>query len=150
MVTIAPFPSNSKDIIEKIITQVGRPVTFYTVVSVSGCYLCAYDPISDTSTDSFCPVCSGEFWIPTYSGSVFTSKVTWGMSEYNDWVTGGHVENGDCELTLLYAPETETIVHDAKYVVVDDRKLNLKKIILRGIKPTYNRILVVLKEKELG
>lgn len=148
MVTIAPFPSNSKEIVTAIISQVGRPVTFYNVASVSGCYLCSYDPISDTSTDSFCPVCSGEYWIPTYSGYTVTAKVTWGKSEYDDWVTGGKVENGDCQLTVIHEPEVESTISTSKYVVVDDRQLNLKSIVLRGIAPTYNRILVILKEKE--
>lgn len=146
---IAPFPQPlvSKDIINQIINQVGRDVFFYYPTSLSGCSVCSLDPISNTSTDSFCVTCSGRYWIPTYSGAKFTAKVTWGMSENNNWQTGGIIDDGSCTVQILHSGYIEDVIFSSEYAIVDDRQLFVKNIILRGV-PEVNRILVVLKEKE--
>lgn len=144
---IAPFPANTRQYVEAIINQIARDVTFYIVDTLSGCSLCSLDPISNTSTDSFCPLCSGEYWIPTYSGATMSGYVKWGQSEHKDWETGGKIDNGDCIITVLHTAERESIIYSSEYVIVDDREMNFKDIILRGV-PQINRILVVLKEKE--
>jgi hypothetical protein len=122
-------------------------ITFYNVVTLSGCWLCNYDPISNTSTDSYCPVCSGQFWIPTYSGTTVKAHVTYGTVDDKSWTTGGMVDNGSIEVKFMHTQELEDLVDDAKYFIVDGRELDVKKIILRGV-PEINRILVQLKEKE--
>ena len=149
MITIAPFPAPeiSRAVIQAMHDQIARAVTFYVVESVSGCYLCSLDPITGTSTDSFCTLCSGEYWIPTYSGVTYSGKVTWGTSEEKEWMTGGLVDNGDCLVTILHTPAAEQVVFDSEYVRVDGRELDVDKITLRGV-PEVNRILVKLKEKE--
>lgn len=144
---LPPFPSNTREIIEQMINMDGREVTFGVIVSQSGCYSCSLDPISNTSTDSFCPVCSGEYWINTYSGWDVTAHVTWGRSEDRDWQTGGMVDNGECSVKFMHTAEAEAIVHSAKYVIVDDREMDIQRIILRGV-PEINRVIVNLKEKE--
>lgn len=125
----------------------GRPVTFNVVATQSGCFACSLDPISDTSVDSYCPVCSGVYWFKIYSGWDVTAHVTWGRSEDRDWQTGGMVDNGECSVKFMHTPEAESIVQNAEYVVVDERTMNVQKVILRGI-PQVNRIIVNLKEKE--
>lgn len=145
--TLPPFPSNTRDTIENIINMIGRDVTFYTVTSLSGCSLCNLDPVSNTSTDSFCPTCSGDYWIPVYSGWVTTAHVTWGKSEDKEWQTGGMVDNGDVTAKFMHSQVAEEIVHNAKYVVLDDRIMDISNIILRGV-PDINRIIVKLKERE--
>jgi hypothetical protein len=146
---IPAFPTNTRAIITEIINQDGRPVTFNVTASVSGCYNCDLDPISHTSTNSYCPVCSGQYWINTYSGWEVTAHVTWGKSEEKDWQTGGMVDNGECQVKFMHTPEAEEIVHNTEYVVVDDRIMKTipNGIILRGV-PEINRIIVKLKEKE--
>ena len=148
-VTIAPLPSvtNMRETIEAIIDQIGRDVTFYYPTSLSGCSLCSLDPITNTSTDSFCQQCGGDYWIPTYSGEVYLSKVTWGKSEDKDWQTGGLIDTGDCLITVMHSTQTENVIFSSEYVRVDGRELDVKNIILKGV-PTINRILVALKEKE--
>lgn len=141
------FPDNTREIITDIIDMIGRDVTFYVVTSISGCSLCSLDPVSNTSTDSFCPTCSGEYWIPTYSGWVTTAHVTWGRSEDKQWVTGGMVDDGTVTAKFMHTADAEEIVHNAKYVIVDDREMDVVDIILRGV-PAVNRIIVKLKEKE--
>lgn len=144
---IPQFPSNTRDIIEQIINQDGRLVTFGVIVSQSGCAYCTLDPISQTSTDSFCPVCSGVYWINTYDEWQTIAHVTWGRSEDRDWMTGGMIDNGECSVKFMHTPEAEAIVHAAEYVIVDNRQMDVQKIILRGV-PQVNRIIVNLKEKE--
>jgi hypothetical protein len=144
---IAPFPSNTRETINDIINEDGRPVSFYVVDTISACPLCSLDPITDTSTDSYCPECSGVYWIYTYSGWDVTAHVTWGKSENRAWETGGMIDNGDCTVKFIYSGGYENIVHSSQYVMVDNRRMNVEKIILRGV-PSVNRIIVSLREEE--
>lgn len=143
---LAVFPSNTRDLIEQMIEMDGRMVDYYTV-TYSGCPACSLDPISNTSTDSLCLVCSGLYWIPTYTASGILSHVTWGKSEDKDWATGGMVDNGDCTVKFMHSAEREDFISEVQYVVVDDRTMNIVDIALRGI-PEVNRVIVKLKEKE--
>lgn len=141
------FPTNTNQLINEMIEQDGRVVTFYTA-TFSGCPICSRDPISDTSTDSFCPVCSGMYWIPTYSGWDVQAHVTWGVLDNQGWETGGMLDNGECSVKFMYSGWMDTIIHDAEYVVVDERIMTVQPgIIKRGI-PDVNRVIVKLKEKE--
>jgi hypothetical protein len=144
---IAPFPQGTREIINSMINEVGREVTFYVVESLAFCSVCDLDPITNTSIDSYCTTCSGEYWIPTFSGWNVTAHVTWGKSENRAWDTGGMLDNGDCTVKFIYSGGYEEIVHSSKYAIVDNREMDVEKIILRGI-PEVNRIIVSLKEKE--
>ena len=144
MVSLAPFPANSRDYIEAMIDEIGVPVSF-VVASVSGCYACGYDPITDASTDYSCTVCSGLYWIETLSGTTYNAHVTWKYSEGLDWQTGGINMLGDCKVKVMHSDAREAVVRTAKYAVVDGRHMNIEKITLLG-KPTVNRIIVDLKE----
>ena len=126
---LPPFPSNTRAQIEQMIEYDGRDVTFYVQTSVSGCYNCDLDPVSNTSTDSYCEVCSGVYWIPTYNEWEVKAHVTWGRSEDKAWQTGGMIDNGDCSVKFMHTPEAEAIVHAAEYVVVDDREMDIQKIL---------------------
>jgi hypothetical protein len=144
---LAPFPSGTREQIEFMIEQDGRPVSFYNVTTLSGCSDCSLDPIANTSTDSFCPTCSGNYWIPTYSGWEVTAHVTWGKVDEKAWMTGGLIDNGDCTVKFMHTQEREDLVNDAEYVVVDGREMDVVNVIPRGV-PEINRIIVKLKEKE--
>lgn len=139
------FPTNTAEQIEEIIDQIGREVDFVTA-TYSGCSTCSLDTMTDTSTDSFCPVCSGLYWIPVYTVSGIVSHVTWGNLDDKSWQTGGMIDNGECTVKFMHSDEREELVNEAEYVVVDDREMDIKNIILRGV--PVNRILVKLKEKE--
>jgi len=144
---LPPFPDNTRELIEEMIGMDGRPVTFYVVDSITSCPICNLDPITNTSTDSFCIICSGEYWIPTYSGATMSGHVTWGKMENRAWETGGMLDNGDCTVKVMHTDEREEIIHSSKFVIVDEREMDVSRIVLRGI-PVVNRIIVVLKEKE--
>jgi len=145
MVSLAPFPSNTRDYIEAMIDMIGEEITFYVVDSVSGCSVCTLDPVTNTSTDYACPVCSGVYWIETLSGVVYDAHVTWKYSEGFGWETGGQTLLGDCRVKVMHTDAREAVVRAAKYVVVDDRYMDIERITLLG-KPTINRIMVDLKE----
>lgn len=144
---IAPFPTTTRQQIFEMIEQDGRDITFYVVDSTIPCPTCSLDPITNTSTDSYCPTCSGVYWIDTLSGWTVNAHVFWGKSENKDWETGGVIDNGDCSVKFIYSGGYEDIVHSSQYVVVDSRNMNVDRIILRGV-PEINRIIVLLKEKE--
>jgi hypothetical protein len=145
--TLPPFPTTTRDQINEMIQMDGREVSFYVIDTISGCWLCSLDPITNTSTDSYCPVCSGEYWLETFSGWDVTAHVTWGKSESKSWETGGMLDNGDCTVKFIYSGGYEEIVHSSQFVIVDHREMDVDKIILRGV-PEINRIIVSLKEKE--
>lgn len=144
---LAAFPSNTKDQIEQMILMDGREVSFYIPTNPSGCSLCSLDPITDTSTDSYCPQCSGSYWIYTYSGWDVVAHVTWGRSEDLAWQTGGMLDNGDCTVKFIFSGWMQDIIDDATYVIVDERIMNIQRTTLRGV-PEINRAIVHLKEKE--
>ncbi len=141
------FPTNTEELIGQMIDMDGRIVTFYTA-TFSGCPICSLDPVTDTSVDSYCPVCSGTYWIASYSGWDVQAHVTWGTLDNQNWETGGMVDNGECTVKFIYSGWMDSIIHDAEYVVVDDRTMDVQPgIILRGI-PSINRVIVKLKERE--
>jgi ribosomal protein S8 len=106
-----------------------------------------YDPVTETSTDSFCPTCSGVYYIPVYSGTSIQGHVTWAYSEQLGWPTGGKQFEGDVRIQIKYTEANLSAVDNAKWVEVDGRQMEVKKRTLRGVQ-SINRILVDLLEKE--
>lgn len=135
------------EVVDAIRGAIGRDTIWYIVESSSPCYLCDLDPITNTATNSFCPVCSGLYWIPTYSGVTISGHVTWGYSEKMGWETGGQLDEGECRVQIKYTPENITVVDSAKWVSVDNRKMKIIKKLYRGVQG-INRILVDLIEEE--
>ena len=143
---IVNWPLGTSEIIKDIIEEIGRPVTFYTVWSSQACAVCSLDPVTNTSTDSFCPVCSGVYWTPIYSGYTFTAHVNWKFADYNDYTTGGITYLGDCKVKIHLSGIAEQVVNDAEYAIVDSRRTSIEKITILGV-PTPNRVIVDLKEE---
>jgi hypothetical protein len=141
------FPDNTRDSIQEIIDMIGRTVTFYDEVTVSGCGACSLDPIANTSTDSFCPVCYGTYWIPIYSGLPLTAHITYGQVDDKSWQTGGILDNGTITAKVMYSGWIADWINEAEYVVIDDREFDVVNVDIRGV-PSVNRIIVRLKEKE--
>lgn len=135
------------EIIDGIRTAIGRVVTFYTVASSIACPDCSLDPITNTSTDPFCTVCSGIHWTPVYTASGIKAHITWGNADQLNWVTGGQFFDGDCRVQIKYTSEHLEIADNARYLVVDNKELTIKSKILRGV-PEINRIILDLLEKE--
>jgi len=142
--------TDSAEIIETIDSirdAIGRVVSFYTVTSSIPCSACGLDPVTDTSVDPFCTVCSGIHWMPQYTVSGIQAHVTWGNADQLNWVTGGQFFEGDCRIQIKHTEDHEDIADNAKYLIVDNKELTIQSKILRGV-PTINRILLDLIEKE--
>jgi hypothetical protein len=140
------FPSDTKNVIDAIRTAIGRPVTFVSESKIP-CSACSIDPTTDTSVNVFCLSCSGVGYIITYSGIIISGHVTQGPIDGMQWATGGQYFDGDCRVQIEYTQSNITVVDNATYVVVDNKKFDVRKKILRGIKE-INRILVDLIERK--
>jgi hypothetical protein len=142
------FPTNTVQIIDDIRLAVGRPLDFIVVVSSYGCSVCHLDPITNKSDDSFCTVCSGNFWIEEL-GTVTISAVhiTFGPIDLQSWQGGGSLFEGQASAQLKYTDENVVLVDTAKYVVADGKRMEIKSKILRGVKP-LNRMILSLQESE--
>ena len=142
----APWPTDVSDKIESIIDKIGRNVEFFYVYSSQACPVCDLDPVTDTSTDSFCTTCSGDYWIPLYSGATMLAHVTWKFDYENEFQTGGTNLIGDARVKVMHTAARETIIKQSSSVVVDEKTLDVEKTTLLGA--PINRILVDLKERE--
>lgn len=143
------FPSNTEEIIDDIRGAIGRLTEWHVVASSTACPVCELDPITNTSTDSFCVYCSGTYWIPVWEVNSISGHVTWGFSEQLGWVAGGQLAEGECRVQIKYTPENITIVDNAEKIYVDGKEMQFVKKTLRGV-PEVNRILIDLKEREDG
>jgi len=146
MTTLAGWPSTVRSTIESIISEIGRDVEFYYVYSSYGCPVCSLDPVTDTSTDSYCATCSGTYWIDVYSGVTMSAHVTWKFDYRNEFETGGINLIGDAQVKVMHTPDRETLVKDTEYLVVDGKTMNIEKTTLLGT--PINRIVCDLKELE--
>lgn len=144
--TTITFPEDTEATIDSIRDAIGRPTEWH-MVTLSGCAICELDPITNTSTDSFCPVCSGIFWIPSYEVTIISGHVTWGFSEQLGWVTGGQLMEGECRVQIKYTVANLDTIENAKKIFVDGKEMQMEKKTLRGVK-NINRILIDLNEKE--
>lgn len=141
------WPSNTREVISGIIDQIGRDVEIFFVWSSYACPDCSLDPITNTSSDSFCPTCSGEYWVDVMSGVTRLAHVTWKFDYGNEFQTGGRNMIGDARVKIMHSDADEALVKQSKYLVVDDKIMNLEKTTLLGA-PQVNRIIMDLKEKE--
>jgi hypothetical protein len=134
------FPSDTKQVIDAIRAAIGRPVDFYQEIRTP-CSACTIDPVTDTSTNSFCLVCSGEGYIVTYSGTTISGHITQGPIDGLQWATGGQYYDGDCRVQVEYTPGNITVIDNASYIMVDGKKFDIRKKILRGVKE-INRFII--------
>lgn len=142
------FPSNTAETIDKIRGAIGRPVTFYSVSNTAVCPAgCVLDPVTDTSTDSFCPVCSGNYYIYTYSGVTVSGHIFWNSSDLLNWPSAGFTFEGECRVQIKYTPIMLNMVDTAKYLVVDGKKMTVRNKAFRGV-PSINRIILYLDQEE--
>ena len=141
------WPDNTDEVIDAIRDAIGREVEFQYLAGTIPCSACSLDPVTNTSDDAFCPVCSGEYWIETISGYTTSGVITWGPSDRPAWQMGGQMLEGDCVVQINLDDEIEDILDKTKTVIVDSREMEIKKRQRRGVK-SLNRILISLIEKE--
>jgi hypothetical protein len=144
------FPTaQDVEVVDAIRDAIGREIDFYYLASTTACTICSLDPVTNESTDSFCPVCSGEYWIPTYSGVTISGHVNWGFSEQLAWYTGGQQMEGDCRIQIKYTVTNLDIVDKVAWVEVDGRRIHVVKKILSGVQNLNMIILDLTEEEEL-
>jgi hypothetical protein len=144
---LPPWPSDTRDTIESIIGMIGREIdVFYTASSIA-CSACVLDPVTNTSTDSYCQTCSGLYWIPQYSGVTMSAHVTWRSEAQPSYPKGGIVLEGDATVKVMYSEERERIIKSADFLLVDGKIMDVRKVTVLGA-PSVNRILVSLKERK--
>lgn len=142
------FPTNTRDVINGIRTAIGRTIILQdfdrTICTYSGC---GVDPITDTAIDPFCPVCSGVGYTTVMNETSILAHVFWKPADMLNWVTGGQYFTGDCVVQVEYTDTNIASINDAKYVVVDDKRLRIKDKVLRGV-PAINRVILDLELEE--
>lgn len=140
------FPSNTRDVINDIRNAIGREVYFYTETKVP-CSGCSLDPVTDTSTNPFCNICNGVGYIITEHMTTVSAHVTWVGLDSVNWQSGGQIFTGDVGLQIEHTSSNMNLVDNCRYIVVDNKKVEVKKKILRGV-PQLNRILLDCMEDE--
>lgn len=139
------FPTDTADTIDAIRHAIGRMIVV-DIPHIEECTVCSLDPTTNTSTNSFCPVCSGLYFIPVLSGYSVESHITWGPSDNLAWVTGGQLLEGECRIQIKYTPQNLLAVLSGINYHVDDKVMYKDTYVLRGA-PELNRIIVNLKER---
>lgn len=139
------FPENTRETINAIRGAIGRDVTFNTSTKVV-CSACSIDPVTKTSTNFGCVVCSGKGYIYTFSGYTCSGHITYSPVEMMWWTTGGKTEVGDIRIQVEYTDTLVTILPIVEDVTVDGKNWSIENKQYRGVKE-INRIIIDLKEK---
>ena len=140
------FPDNTPEIIDAIRNEIGREVLFeYT--TYSGCSICTLDPVTNTSTDSFCISCSGLYWIPIITQIPVSGVVIWGTADNLNYQVGGKLFEGDCTVQIKLTNYNKNLLENTNYFIVDGKRMYKDKVIYRGV-PQLNRIIIVMREYE--
>lgn len=147
--TTITWPSDTPDVIDAIRNTIGRDITIYSTVSGIPCPNPndSLDPVTGLSTNQFCPICSGNYWINTTSGLTLKAHVITKGVDTPNWQSGGIVLEGDAAVQIKYTVANFNAINTSKYIEVDGREYIKKDLSLRGV-PDINRIVVTLVEKE--
>jgi hypothetical protein len=141
------FPS-TKTAKDAIRAAIGRDVNF-VFESFSACATCSglgyYDEVNNSSLDSFCPNCSGIFWIPTESIVAVKSHVRWKLADESQKEIGGETFTGDCIITIASDALTSNQLASIKEIRVDSRKLVPTRTIPRGV-PNVDRYRILARQ----
>jgi len=139
------FPDDTKEVIDAIREEIGRYVTINVAVEGTPCPVCELDPVTNTSTDSFCETCGGKYWLNTASGVQVLGHIRWIKNNQPMYTPGGVIDDGDCVVTIAYSVENLSNVENSVSWVVDGQDMYYKNHVLRGVQDV-NRIRVTLME----
>lgn len=141
------FWPETTDTIDAIREAIGRNITILVTTSGVPCSVCSLNPVSNLSTNPFCPVCDGTYWTNTSSGYVVNAHVTIGEIDLPWRMAGGYLEKGEAVVQIKYNTQNLYLVEHAEHYIVD-RKIYLQDdISYRGV-PDINRMVITLKEQE--
>jgi hypothetical protein len=131
--------------------EIGRNITFY-VSSLEPCTLCLpsgyYDATNDTTTYFTCPVCDGQYYLPTKTETEVLARVHWVSDQAVTATPGGKYYVGDCNVHIdpTYRTLAESAQSNTGGVIVDGHDMQIQKIIPQGA-PSINRTRVILTNK---
>lgn len=128
---------------------IGRDVDIYTPIRTN-CPRCTasgyYDSLNDTTFDTICPICLGDFYVNSETRTTVLARVHWTGDEIVTATPGGKYFIGDgwiivdpSYLSLMQQAQTE-----GGRVVVDGQEMQITKLNPWGV-PEVNRLRVVLK-----
>lgn len=132
--------------IQEIRNTIGRELTINVRVPGTACPICDLDPVTNVSTNPFCPVCNGFYWIDTLNGVTVSGHILWSPADSPYKTSGGLLPEGACKVTIAYTDSNRQYVEDADSFLVDGKTLSLKSYALRGV-PSPNRIRIILTEE---
>lgn len=141
------WPTNTADITDEIRNAIGRDITILVTISGIACTVCSLNPVSNLSTNPFCPVCGGTYWTSIASGYVVNSHVTIGEIDLPWRIAGGYIERGEAVVQIKYTPDNLYAVKHAAHYIVDGKTYLQDDISYRGV-PEINRMVITLKEQE--
>src|SRR3990172_1997576 len=142
------WPDNTADITDEIRDAIGRDITIYRTVSGIPCPdpTDSLDPVTNLSTNQFCPTCSGVYWINTASGLVVTAHIIDKALNTPLWQAGGFIVEGDITAQIKYTVASIDAVENSSHFVVDEKEFIMKSFLLRGV-PIINRIIISLLKR---
>jgi len=141
-------PEDLKSKIDAFRQEIGRNVTF-SISSLEPCSLCLpsgfYDAKNNTTTYFTCPVCHGQYYMPTQTETEILARIHWVSDQAATATPGGKYYIGDCNIHIepQYRTLAESAQNETGKVVVDGHDMQIVKIIPQGA-PTINRIRLIL------
>lgn len=144
-----PSRVHRETVIDEIRHAIGRDIVINIPITGIACDNASdsLDPVTNLSTNQFCPTCHGTYWLNTTSGITVSAHVTWKPSEIVGWYPGGQIVEGDCLIQIKYTVSSYAWATEAENFIVDGRTLKRRSITLRGV-PELNRVLIALDEQE--
>jgi len=141
-----PQTKATKDAIRDAIGQV---VTFVLEGVATPCPVCSgldqYDPVNESSLNSFCTTCSGLYWIVADVSSGIVAHVRWRTADQPNMDVGGETMEGDVSITISIDDLSNANIVKIKHIVADSRKVQVYRTIYRGV-PTRDRVRFICKE----
>jgi len=145
MVTF-PVTKSTKDAIRQAI---GQTVIFVIRGDPTPCLVCSglnhYDEVNEVSLNPYCTTCSGQYWLTVDTLSGIISHVRWRTQDQPDMGVGGKTFEGDCFVTIDINAISASNIVKIKEVRVDSRKLQVYRVIQRGV-PIRDRVRFVCRE----
>jgi hypothetical protein len=141
---IPDFPDTTS-ILDEIREKIQRAITINVKTQGTPCPDCDLDPITNTSSDSFCETCSGLYWLNTVSGYLVSGHIRWMGTDQPLYTEGGTIDVGDCIVTVKHTSDNLTAVQNSESFTIDQTDLYLKSYVMRGVQ-NLNRIRIMLKE----
>lgn len=131
MTIVFPSTKTTKDDIRNAIGVTATFVFGGVEEACPDCSVSGYlDLANQTSLNSFCPICSGAYYIVHEVASGIMAHVRWGYGDQSDHGIAGEILAGICTVTI--ASDSITNISNIKEVRVDGKKLEVKSHIYRG------------------